>query len=427
MVVLAADGTVRGTTPPAWPAWGYGPGELGGRPWSGLLHPDDRDLAGLDDQLRSVAAGQPARPLELRLRRADGTHGWLEIRSARAGDRAETPDGLVFMCRDISRHKSSEFELQRRLGLERSVAAIAVRLARATAAVLDQEIGQALADLGGAVGVDRTYVFRIGPDGQTMSNTHEWCAAGISPERANLQNVPVASVPWWMDKLAQSAAIDIVDVAQMPDEAATEREILRAQGIQSALVMPMFAGGQLVGFVGFDAVTVPVVWTQSHLALLRIAGEVLAAAIVRAAAEQTRQLQAELLESSERRYERLTTHADTVIFAFAADDGRITYINQAGRNLLGYSVGQVMAQPALRPKTGRGGHQRGVRCWAGSSAARPFVMLCWTGREPMDGSCRLNTPWCPYATPTGTSRRLRASAVTSPSKWTCSGKSSGWA
>ncbi|NQT53929.1 serine/threonine protein phosphatase, partial [bacterium] len=59
----------------------------------------------------------------------------------------------------------------------------------------DAAIGNALKAIGEHVGSDRSYVFVFAADGRTMSNTHEWCAPGIEPQRGNLQDLPIDLFP----------------------------------------------------------------------------------------------------------------------------------------------------------------------------------------------------------------------------------------
>ena len=55
---------------------------------------------------------------------------------------------------------------------------------------LDANIDRTLAAIGGMFDVDRAYVFTLSADGGLMSNTHEWCAAGVEAQMANLQGLP---------------------------------------------------------------------------------------------------------------------------------------------------------------------------------------------------------------------------------------------
>jgi GAF domain-containing protein len=123
--------------------------------------------------------------------------------------------------------------------------------------------------------VDRSYLFLFSGDGSAMTNTHEWCAAGITPYRDRLQHVPVIRFPWLMQQLNQQAAVAVARVADLPAEADRERAEFAAQAILSLLVVPVTYGGGLAGFLGFDMVRAEVAWTDDDITLLRIVGEML--------------------------------------------------------------------------------------------------------------------------------------------------------
>lgn len=52
--------------------------------------------------------------------------------------------------------------------------------------------------IGGFYAVDRAYIFEYGQD--TISNTFEWCAPGISQEIERLQKIPLEYIAEWNDK-----------------------------------------------------------------------------------------------------------------------------------------------------------------------------------------------------------------------------------
>lgn len=130
-------------------------------------------------------------------------------------------------------------------------------------------IDSTLSDIGPMFGVDRAYLFRFTGDG-LMSNTHEWCAAGVSPEKDNLQDLPIDMFPWWIDEHRADRPVNVSTLDELPPEAVAEREILEAQSIQSVLALPMLIDDTLYGFVGFDHVTSSHVWTAEEVQVLRI-------------------------------------------------------------------------------------------------------------------------------------------------------------
>jgi len=138
------------------------------------------------------------------------------------------------------------------------------------ASEIDANIDRTLAAIGRMFDVDRAYVFRVVNAGEGLSNTHEWCAPGISAEREHLQNLPVAAVPWWMRELHAGRPIRLCSLDGLPLEAAAERSLLEAQGVRSLLVLPLSWRGQLEGFAGFDHVRGVRPWGEAEVEVLRM-------------------------------------------------------------------------------------------------------------------------------------------------------------
>ncbi|MGH0053530.1 MAG: PAS domain-containing protein, partial [Sphaerochaetaceae bacterium] len=65
----------------------------------------------------------------------------------------------------------------------------------------DEVLLHILQELGEFSKSDRTYIFLCSPEDSTISNTHEWCAPGVSRQKNVLQNIPYNRFPQWMDTL----------------------------------------------------------------------------------------------------------------------------------------------------------------------------------------------------------------------------------
>ncbi len=65
---------------------------------------------------------------------------------------------------------------------------------------VDYGIMKALRLCGEFFGVQRSYLLQIDPDGKLMSNTYEWCAYGIEPQKDQLQDLPAGKYSWQMDQ-----------------------------------------------------------------------------------------------------------------------------------------------------------------------------------------------------------------------------------
>jgi diguanylate cyclase (GGDEF)-like protein/PAS domain S-box-containing protein len=162
---------------------------------------------------------------------------------------------------------------------------ISRRLVRSRESELDAVLGELLSRLGFRCGVDRAYVIRFDAGLATFSNTHEWTAPGIEPQKSNLQAVPVSAMPEMMRHLERHEKVCIPAVDTLPAGWARDREALAAQNIRSLLCLPVMQDGRLVGTVGFDAVGRRRDWQAEEIALLSIFGDLVGDAMARAEAD----------------------------------------------------------------------------------------------------------------------------------------------
>lgn len=169
-------------------------------------------------------------------------------------------------------------KMEYRLNMESILASISRKFVNVSFNNLDNEIHDSLKIIGAFADVDRSYVFLI-TGKEKMSNTHEWCRKGIEPQIENLKDIPVSSVPWWLERLLKFENIHVPVVSELPPEASAEKEILQAQDIKSLIVVPMVCKGELIGFIGFDSVTNCKIWHEEDILILRIVAEILSSAI----------------------------------------------------------------------------------------------------------------------------------------------------
>lgn len=270
-------GVLADANDPAWLVLGLAPG---GSPdaLAAALDPD-RLLPGLFMRLGPGAAPEPVRHLA---RARDGGTRCLELHVGRDDHAVRS-----VAAHDCTRWQGIEAQLQRRLAFERLLSAASAQLIRARGPALDEAIVAVLGSVGGFFDVDRAYVFLIDDAAGTQSNTHEWVAAGISREAHNLQDVPLSTFPWLMEQLRRDQPFKVPRVADLPAEAVNERAEFEREGIRSILVVPLWEGTRLQGFVGFDAVRRAVEWDDHFVVGLRLMTQMVASALeARALAER---------------------------------------------------------------------------------------------------------------------------------------------
>jgi len=191
---------------------------------------------------------------------------------------------VLVLLANIVRRRRAESILRRRLELEKTISVISSRFVRQSN--VDGAIDAGLADMGKLSGASRAYVFIIRENGTIMDNTHEWCTPGVNPQKQNLQNIPTEAFQWWMDKLRKDTMVHIEDVSKLPPEANAEKQEFEKEGIKSLLALPFTIDTELTGFIGFDNVIKPGLWSEEDLLLLQVSSQIISNALKRHYAEQ---------------------------------------------------------------------------------------------------------------------------------------------
>ena len=118
---------------------------------------------------------------------------------------------------------------------------------------LAEIIPSVLQAIGNYTGADRVYIFDWETERKdSLSNTFEWCAEGVTPEIDNLQAIPVSLMPSWMKHFENMEIIVIHDLEATKCAEPEEYEFLSAQKISSLIAVPIYANHQMSGFIGVD-------------------------------------------------------------------------------------------------------------------------------------------------------------------------------
>uniref|UniRef100_UPI004055AC7A sensor domain-containing diguanylate cyclase n=1 Tax=Agathobacter sp. TaxID=2021311 RepID=UPI004055AC7A len=108
-----------------------------------------------------------------------------------------------------------------------------------------------LKHLGQSSGSERIYIFE-GKRNESVSNTFEWCAEGITEEKENLQNVPFEAVEWWYNAFEDKNCIIIKDLESIKESEPLTYAYLKPQNIHSLITGPLILENELIGFYGVD-------------------------------------------------------------------------------------------------------------------------------------------------------------------------------
>ncbi len=336
-VILGEDGTYRYASPSIDKTSGYSVAEVVGARPTDFLHPED-EQAVMETARRALA--HPNTPVEIkpfRVLHRQGHYFWLDGIAVGMPD-VPGVEGVVINCQDVTARLRAEEELRYRDDFQQIVTAISSEFVRLVPEEIGDGIDRALATIGRFTDVDRSYVFLLRDDRETLDNTHEWCAAGIEPQIDSLQGIPLdEGLPWFAKRIRACRDVHIPSVAALPPEAAVEKEHFQRQAIRSLVVVPLIGGHRLKGFLGFDSVRAEKEWPVEIVALLRIVGEVFTNSLERKRTEEE-------LAESEKRYRLLAEKSSDVIWTSDLEMNW-SYISPSIERLCGYTVEEAMARP----------------------------------------------------------------------------------
>ena len=145
----------------------------------------------------------------------------------------------------------------------------------------DDKVEYLLERIGSFFHMDRTYLFEVDPENQTMAYSHEWCAEGIESQIGPVTKVPLAIFPWWINQLEKNNLVYVEDVNQMPDEAHAEQRELRRLGSHSLMAVPVRVEGEIMAFIGLVSVGTNKEWSQENVELLDTMSEIIANGIIK--------------------------------------------------------------------------------------------------------------------------------------------------
>ncbi|SUZ30344.1 Autoinducer 2 sensor kinase/phosphatase LuxQ [Roseibaca ekhonensis] len=219
------------------------------------------------------------------------------------------------------------------------------RLLSAPVEDVDCAVDDGLAQIGSFTGRDRVYVFMI--EGDTGSNTHEWCSTHTEPMIDELQNLPVAAFEWMLAPIRGGGAFHLPEIAELPPDS-EEYEFLSHQGIRSLLIVPMIDEQTLVGFVGFDSVRNSGMFLPGEIYLLRSFADVVRSVLMRRKATfEMRVAQEEL--AKERAFLQGIVSTNAAGFVVLSGNGEIVYANDEAERVLGVTVAEMQGQPYNSP------------------------------------------------------------------------------
>jgi len=312
---------------------GYSKEELYQMRFWELIHPDYRDLVRSRGKMRQ--SGKPAPSgYDFKIITKQGEEKWVNLTGSTTIFRGK-PAGFISVI-DITAHKEVVQALQFQLKFEKLVADISSILVNVSSVELEESIKQALKLCGEFIQAERSHIYQISDDGETVEQVFEWCAQDTVPRKVFLEGLSLSSRPWWTKELLNKGRVYIPDVENMPPGASREQELFQQHNVKSLLAIAVKKGSRLRRVLNFVTVQEHREWSEEQIALLRVVAEIISNAISRQRAEKA-------LEESEKKYREILATMEEGYYEIDLA-GNFTFFNDSMCKLVGYSPDQLMGK-----------------------------------------------------------------------------------
>jgi PAS domain S-box-containing protein len=280
VVLLGPDGRISLVNQALARQFGYSSEELAGQPLA-ILVPEDSQVQA---SVRAASTGKPARAIhagrDLVGRHRDGSRVPIEIGLSPFATAAGTC--VIAAVVDVSSRRQAEAShrasIESLLAFERLVAQLFLQFINLPFDQVDGAIQVALRRIGETLALDRCAFHEIQADG-SIASPLLWAAPGVPPPPIPMPAAPSKLFPWAFGRLRAGDAVCFSHLDEIPNP--EDRGTFRRFGTQSAVIVPLWVAGRLVGAVGFSMVRRERSWLPDEVHRLRVFAGTFASVLAR--------------------------------------------------------------------------------------------------------------------------------------------------
>lgn len=205
---------------------------------------------------------------------------------------------------------------------------------------MNTTLNMILEQLGKKFKVDRVYIFKCNDHMGNANNCYEWCAPGVTSERARLLKVPDDILTKFLDRFNAEGILYCSDTMTLEPEVF---HFLDTQKIKSMLCCAICKDGKNMGFIGFDDCKGTREWRGDEIALLGYLSRILSVFMLQNMTMQ------KLLESYKIHKEMLE-NLNGFVYVIDIKNYELLYMNRAMRQFKA-ELGQKCHQVAFSSDT----------------------------------------------------------------------------
>lgn len=307
--------------------------------WTWVIHPEDKHLIQkIIDRVDKDGHYQQ----KYRIIDGQGQIKWVENRGTIIYENgvAVRAHGITTDC---TQQMIAEQTIKYELGIQNLLLNISSAFIKCDLNFLDNVINEALKEVGQFINADRSYLFMADLKKKTITNTHEWCRDGVSPQIQNLVELPILAFKEQFEKHINNEPYIVESIEVLEDTALKNH--FKTQEIKSLFTIPIINQNELMGFIGFDYVLREHKRNDNEMKLLFFFAHLLYNQFDR----KRRMIQ---LTVKEERYRNIIANMHLGILEVNNDD-EIVFANQSFLDMSGYSISEILNKNATEIYLGK--------------------------------------------------------------------------
>ncbi len=164
------------------------------------------------------------------------------------------------------------------LSFETLMGGILTRFLNLPVSQIDKDIENSIGRVAEFMGLDEGLLVQWTADPSQARPTHFWTIAGSLPAQNGSGTV---AVPWVHSQLLLGKVTAIARAADLPSEAAADREFLQQSGRKSLIAVPIKIGGAVIGGLAFATLRTEMQWSAGLMRRLKLVAEIFAGVLER--------------------------------------------------------------------------------------------------------------------------------------------------
>lgn len=284
VTIIDENGNIVYVTHSCKATYGYTETELTGRSAYSLVHPDD--VSKMKVYMHSVLQSDETTDCNCRICRKNGE--WANVKTVIVNMLHDPHiNGYVVTYTDVTEQLRAQQRIEYNLAKQQMLNRIMFSLQ--SSEITPDIINDAVAEVGRFADVSKVFIIEKSFDGKLSSMTCEWCNTDNISQKDRLQQISVDLFnPWTLDF---SGGIIFRYPGNINNiENSYLKETIFSEDLKGLLILPLFADGNLYGYLGFSEYRDERIWTYEEESLLINFAQIISSVIQRQKSERAQYL-----------------------------------------------------------------------------------------------------------------------------------------